>query len=61
MSYFGEWQCPVCKRKWTGSVGWYLPNPEDWNEHFERLCGCTGKKLSQDVSDKMMSMSIFGE
>lgn len=44
MSYFGRWQCPVCKREWVGGIGWKMPS--DLDEFLEKICGCSGKRLT---------------
>lgn len=53
MSLWSNWQCPKCDRKWYGGIGFdftardKIARRDELNERLEKICGCTGKKLTK--------------
>ena len=49
MTTWNWWTCPVCERKWYGSIGWFIPNKNNKEELaslLTKLCGCTEEEVT---------------
>lgn len=60
MSYFGRWECPVCKSTWTGSIGWKFPETQELlDKMLHNLCGCDGAIEGAPMPELSFSVGNF--